>query len=152
MGPANLCHVLCSRAMGRVALTLLLIVAACAGTQVPTHNGYKKKAQPWKKAKTLKFDEKMEAKAEGDLNYAQYRRAAWYVADLPNAGQLELHLEITPPGESENEDFDLGFEVMDAGYRTIAKSDLEDEGAGDLTKSKTLLDLEPGKYYVHLYL
>lgn len=117
------------------------------------HNGYKgKKPQPWKKAKTLKFNDKLEAKAEGELSYPNFKRAVWYVADLQQPGQLELRLEITPPGDAVNEDFDLGFEVMDPGFRTIAKSDLEEADAGDLTKTKTLLDLEPGKYYVHLYL
>jgi hypothetical protein len=117
------------------------------------HNGYKgKKPQPWKKAKTLKFDDKMEAKAEGDLSYPGMKRAAWFAADLPQGGELDLRLEITPPGDGVNDEFDLGFEVMDSGFRTIAKSDLEDGDAGELTKSKSLLDLEPGKYYVHLYL
>ena len=140
--------------MGRAGLLLLLIVAACGGTQVPTHNGYKgKHPQPWKKAKTLKFDEKSEAKVEGGLDYADYRRAAWYAADLPTAGALDLRLEVTPPGDNVNEDFDLGFEVMDAGFRTIMKSDSEEgDEQHDLTKQKTLLDLEPGRYYVHLYL
>lgn len=131
-----------------------MLFVACGGTQVPTHNGYKgKKAQPWKKAKLLKFDEKSEAKVEGDLAYAEYRRAHWYQANLASAGQLELRLEITPPGDAVNDEFDLGFEVMDSGFRTIAKSDKEEgDDVGDLTKSKTLLDLEPGIYYIHLYL
>jgi hypothetical protein len=117
------------------------------------HNGYKgKKPAPWKKAKTLKFDDKLEAKAEGELSYPNYKRAVWYVADLTQPGQLDIRLEITPPGDAVNDDFDLGLEVMDPGFRTIAKSDLEEADAGDLTKSKSLLDLEPGKYYVHLYL
>ncbi len=118
------------------------------------HAGYKgKKPQPWKKAKTLKFDDKLEAKAEGELNYGNYKRAAWFVADLSQPGQLDLKLEITPPGDSVNDEFDLGFEVMDAGFRTIMKSDLtEGDDTGDLNKAKTLKDLEPGKYYVHLYL
>src|SRR5262249_48919488 len=111
-----------------------------------------KKPQPWKKAKTLKFDDKMEAKAEGDLSYPNFKRAAWYIADLQQPGELDLRVEITPPGDGVNDEFDLGFEVMDSGYRTIAKSDLEEGDAGELTKSKSLLDLEPGKYYVHLYL
>lgn len=129
-------------------------VAGCGGTQVPTHNGYKgKKAQPWKKAKQLKWDEKSEAKVEGELSYADYRRAHWYQADLASAGQLELRLEITPPGDAVNDEFDLGFEVLDSGFRSIAKSDKEEgDDVGDLTKTKTLLDLEPGKYYIHLYL
>lgn len=117
------------------------------------HNGYKgKKPQPWKKAKTLKFDEKNEAKVEGDLSYPDMKRAAWFVADLTQPGALDVRLEITPPGDGVNDEFDLGFEVMDPGFRTIAKSDLEESDAGDLTKQKSLLDLEPGKYYVHLYL
>lgn len=117
------------------------------------HNGYKgKKPQPWKKAKTLKFDDKLEAQVEGDLSYPDYKRAAWFIADLAQPGQLDVRLEITPPGDAVNDDFDLGFEVMDPEFRTIAKSDLEDSEAGDLTKTKSLLDLEPGKYYVHLYL
>lgn len=121
--------------------------------QVPQHSGYKgKKPQPWKKAKTLKFDAKLEAKAEGELSYPGMKRAAWFVADLPQPGQLDLKLEITPGGDGANEEFDLGFEVMDPGFRTIAKSDAEEADAGDLMKSKSLLDLEPGKYYIHLYL
>jgi hypothetical protein len=143
--------------MGRVSVLLLLIVAAaaCGGQQIPMHNGYKggDKATPWKKAKTLKFNDKNEAKAEGDLNYAQQKRAAWYVADLKSAGQLDLKLEITPPGDGTNEDFDLGFEVLDPGNRVIARSDLtEGDDTGEIQKSKSLLDLEPGKYLVHLYL
>jgi hypothetical protein len=141
--------------MGRLSLLVLLIVAACGGTQVPTHNGYKggSKAKPWKKAKTLKFDEKSEAKVEGDLSYPEQRRAAWYVADLKTPGQLDLKLEIIPPGDGTNEDFDLGFEVLDPGNRVIARSDKEEgDDAGEIQKSKSLLDLEAGRYLIHLYL
>jgi hypothetical protein len=42
--------------------------------------------------------------------------------------------------------------VFDPGNRVISKSDLEDESAGELTKTKSLLDLPPGKYLIHLYL
>ena len=121
------------------------------------HNGYKgKKPQPWKKAKAIKFtdkDGKLEAKVQGELEYASYKRAAWYVADLPKAGQLDLRLEIEPPGEAVNDEFDLGFEVLDDGFRTIMKSDLtEGDDTGDIQKQKSLKDLEAGKYYIHLYL
>src|SRR5574338_18973 len=148
----TICHVLSFVAMGRLSVLLLLIVAACGGTQVPMHSGYKgKNPQPWKKAKTLKFDDKHVAKAEGDLSYKRYKRAAWYVATLDQAGKLDLELEVTPP--TDEGEFDLGFEVLDSGFRTIAKSDLEEgDDAGELTKTKSLKDLEPGKYYVHLYL
>ena len=140
--------------MGRSFVLLLLIVAACGGAQVPTHNGYKgKKPQPWKKAKALKFDDKGEAKAEGELSYPNYKRAAWFAADLSQGGQLDVKLEITPPGDSVNDEFDLGLEVLDKDFRVIARSDLsEGDDTGDLQKSKSLKDLEPGKYYIHLYL
>jgi hypothetical protein len=141
--------------MGRALVSLLLIVAACGGTQIPMHNGYKggDKAKPWKKAKTLKFDDKNEAKADGVLNYANYKRAAWFAADLPSAGQLDLRLEITPPGEGGDDEFDLGFEVLDPGNRVIARSNKEEgDDIGELQKSKSLKDLEPGRYLIHLYL
>jgi hypothetical protein len=141
--------------MGRLPVCLLLIVAACGGVKVPTHNGYKggSKAKPWTKAKTLKFDEKSEAKVEGDLSYPERRRAAWFVADLQQPGQLDLKLEIVPPGDATNEDFDLGFEVLDPANRVIARSDLnEGDDSGEIQKQKSLKDLEPGKYLVHLYL
>lgn len=130
-----------------------LVLGACGGAKIPMHSGYKNdKLKPWKKAKVLKWDDKNEAKAEGDLNYGDYRRARWYEIDVPSHGTLTLKLEITPPGDAANEDFDLAIEVLDPGFRVIGKSDLEDGDAGELTKTKTLLDLDPGKYLVHLYL
>lgn len=132
---------------------LVAALCACGGAKVPSHSGYKSaKLKPWKKPKVLTWDEKLEAKTEGDLSYKNYRRARWFAVDLPAQGELKLRLEITPPGEETNEDFDLGLEVLDPGYRVISKSDLEDADAFELTKTKSLLDLEPGRYYVHLYL
>ncbi len=129
-------------------------LAACGGTQVPTHNGYKSdKAKPWKKAKDLKFDDKQEAKVEGDLSYPEMRRAAWFAANLSSNSQLDLRVEITPPGEATNEDFDLGVEVYDPHLRVISRSDLEEGGdAHELNKTKSLVDLVPGRYLIHLYL
>ena len=74
-----------------VSLSIVLgcAVTACGGPQIPTHNGYKpKEAKPWKKPKALKFDDKGEAKAEGDLSYPDMRRARWYELSLPSSGQL----------------------------------------------------------------
>jgi hypothetical protein len=143
--------------MGRFSVLVLLFVAgaACGGAQVPTHNGYKggSKASPWKKAKSLKFDDKSEAKVEGELSYADRRRAAWFVADLVQPGQLDLKLEVVPPGDGTNEEFDLGFEVLDPGNRVIARSDQQEgDDVGEIQKAKSLLDLEPGRYMIHLYL
>jgi len=137
----------------RWIVSLSVVLLACGGPQIPTHNGYKpKEAKPWKKPKALKFDDKQEAKADGDVSYPDMRRARWFQVDLPANGQLTLMLEITPPGDAVNDDFDLGMEVLDPSFRVIGKSDLEDEDAHELTKKKTLVDLAPGKYLIHIYL
>ncbi len=137
----------------RWIVILGVLLGACGGPKIPMHSGYKNdKLKPWKKAKVLKWDDKNEAKTEGDLNYAEYKRAKWIQIDIPSHGTLTLKLEITPPGDAANEDFDLAMEVLDPGYRIIGKSDAEESDAGELTKTKTLLDLDPGHYLVHLYL
>jgi hypothetical protein len=137
----------------RWIVSLSIVLMACGGPQVPTHNGYKpKEAKPWKKPKVLKFDEKNEAKADGDLSYPDMRRARWYQVELPSNGQLSLALEITPPGDAVNDDFDLAMEVLDPSFRVVSKADLEDEDAHELNKKKTLVELAPGKYLIHLYL
>jgi len=117
------------------------------------HSGYKSEAaKPWKKPKVLTFDEKSEAKTDGDLSYRDYRRARWFAVDLAANGELTVKVDITPPGESVNDDFDLALEILDPGFRVISKSDKEESDAGELAKSKTLLDLRPGRYLIHLYL
>jgi hypothetical protein len=129
------------------------LLVACGGPKVPLHSGYKnEKAKPWKNAKAIKLDAKNEGKADGSLNYASYNRARWYFVQLPSHGDLNLKLEITPPGDEANEDFDLAMEILDPGFRVISKTDKEEEDAGELNKNKPLFDLEAGKYYVHLYL
>lgn len=138
--------------MRRVAL-VLLAVAACGGPQIPQHSGYKNdKSTPWTKPKSLKWNDKNEAKADGFLDYGKFQRARWFALDLPSHGDLDIKVDINPPGDAVNEDFDLGVEVYDPGLRVIAKADAEDEGAGELNKKKSLKDLPPGRYLVHLYL
>jgi len=129
-----------------LSIVLACAVTACGGPQIPVHNGYKpKEATPWKKPKLLKFDAKGEAKAEGDLSYPDMRRARWFELSLPSSGQLTLALEITPPGDAVNENFDLGMEVLDPAYRVISKSDSEDEDATSLNTTMTLVELATGK-------
>ena len=104
-------------------------MTACGGPQIPTHNGYKaKEAKPWKKPKVLKLDDKKEAKVEGDVSYPDMRRARWFEVNLPANGELSIALEITPPGDAVNEEFDLGMEVLDPSFRVISKSELESGG------------------------
>ncbi|HEX7842306.1 MAG TPA: hypothetical protein VF469_32765 [Kofleriaceae bacterium] len=135
------------------SIVLVGVLTGCGGPQVPAHNGYKpKEAKPWKKPKALKFDDKMEAKADGDVSYPDMRRARWYEAALPSNGQLTISLEVTPPGDAVNDDFDLGLEVFDPHDRVISKSDLEDADAHELNKKKALVDLAPGKYLIHIFL
>jgi hypothetical protein len=145
--------------MRRGPLHLALIalgtaLAACGGAQIPMHNGYRADVtKPWLHPKKLKLDDKKaEAKAHGELSYPARRRAVWYAIDTPAPGELDLRVDITPPDESVDEDFDLGFEVFDPSYKVIAKSDADASDAGELTKTKKLLDLAPGHYLVHLYL
>ncbi len=139
--------------MRRLGLLALLALAACGGTQIPQHNGYKANAKPWKKFKTLKFDEKNEAKAEGDLSYPAQHRSAWFAIDMAGPGEVGFRIEVTPPGDAVNDAFDLGVEVLDAGYRMLVRKDNEEgDGQGDLNKQLAIKDQPPGRYYVHLYL
>jgi len=142
--------------MRRVVLVLAAsaaLGAACGGPQVPPHNGYKADVKkPWKKAKDIKLDDKGEAKADGSLSYGEYKRAHWYALDLPQTGALDLKLDITPPGDATNDDFDLAWEILDPGSRVISKSDLEESDAHELAKVKKLVDLVPGHYLIHVYL
>ena len=135
---------------------LLFAVAAtaCGGVQVPTHNGYKgEKVKPWKKPKTLKLNDKLEAKAEGDLSYADMRRAMWFAVDTVSLGTLDLRVEITPPGDATNDDFDLGMETYDAAtYKMLSRADLDEADAHELNKKQSLVELPAGKYLIHLYL
>jgi hypothetical protein len=138
--------------MRRIVLALV-VLGACGGTKIPTHSGYKsEKSKLWAKAKTLNFDEKMEAKAEGDLDYRAMRRAKWYALEIPSNGELSIKLEATPPGDEINDDFDLALEILDPGNRVISKADMEEEDVGELNKTRTLYDLAPGRYLVHIYL
>lgn len=132
---------------------MVLGLVACGGTKIPQHSGYRNdKASPWKKPKRLKLGDDNETKTEGYLSYAAQRRAKWYAVDVPGHGELDITLEITPPGDEVNEDFDLAMEVFDPKFRIISKSDLEEEDAGELNKTKTLVDLDEGRYRIHLYL
>jgi hypothetical protein len=140
--------------MHRAWLVLAIGVAACGGPQIPQHNGYKETTkQPWKKFKPLKFDAKGEAKVDGDLSYPDRRRAAWFGVDLTAPSTLAIRLDITPPGDAVNDDFDLGVEILDPANRPITRKDLEEgDSQHDLNKQLEAKDLQPGHYSIHLYL
>ena len=108
---------------GLLALGLLFgaPLAGC-GPKAPTHNGYKTKT-PWKKAKPITLDDKLEAKVKGELDYGEYKRAKWYSLDVPEDGQLALALQFTPTDDAG--DATVAMEVLDANFRVIS----EDEDA-----------------------
>ncbi len=136
-------------------LTLLVLggalaLAAC-GASIPEHNGYKSaKASPWRNPKAIKLDEKNEGKADGELDYPSQKRAKWYAVDLPSSGDLQVSVEANPANDSG--DFDLGMEIVGPGYRVLAKADLEDDDARELTKTRSAAGLPGGRYMIHLFL
>jgi len=140
--------------MRRVLAAIVVTAAACGGPQIPQHNGYKSaKATPWKKAKVIKFDDKGESKVEGDLSYAEMRRAAWYEVDLTQPGDLVVKADINPPGDGVDDNFDLGLEALDPANRMIKRLDLnEGDQQNENQKTMTLDGLAAGKYLVHCYL
>ena len=160
-----------------VSLTLGLSVAAC-GPKVPGHAGYKTKS-PWKKSKQLVLDEKLTAKAKGELDYGEYKRAKWYYLDLTTDGTLDLAMQFAPTDDAG--DATVAMEVLDSGFHVISEDEDapvvepkkgkggddedseddeeeedEDEDAegsgGDTQKTRQLTALKPGRYYVHLFL
>ena len=135
---------------------IVLAIAACGGPQVPMHNGYKSpKAQPWLKAKDFKLTDNngsQEAKAEGDLSYRAQKRAAWFNINLAKQSVVDIMVEDTPPGDAVNDNFDLGIELLDPGNRKVVRKDLEEGDETNADKKTIKKELEPGHYFLHLYL
>jgi hypothetical protein len=140
--------------MARALLLAAVVVptlVACGGSPVPLHNGYKKNnSSPWKKAAEIKLDDAHTGKADGDLDYKDYRRAKWYVVNLATDGDLAVDLDVTPPSDDK---FDLAIEVLDGtSFQVLAKGDKDDDDANETKKTKTLTGLKAGPYLIHLYL
>jgi hypothetical protein len=126
-----------------------VILAACGGADVPTHNGYKSaKATPWRKPTVLQLDDQGEAEVDDSVSYPKRLRARWFAVDLPTGGQLEVQVQTEPQGDR---DVDLGFEVLNEGYEVLVRADRDEEDAGEETKSRKLSRLPPGRYYIHVY-
>ncbi len=129
---------------------IALAVAAC-GPSIPDHSGYKSvKASPWRNPKVIKLDDNKEGKADGELDYPSQRRAKWYAIDLPSSGDLQVSVEANPANDSG--DFDLGMEIIGPGNRVMAKADIEDEDAMDLSKTRSVGGLDAGRVLLHLFL
>jgi hypothetical protein len=131
-------------------LGVALGLAAC-GPSIPDHSGYKSvKASPWRNPKVIKLDDNREGKADGELDYPSQRRAKWYAIDLPSSGDLQVSVEANPANDVG--DFDLGMEIVGPGNRVMAKADLEDEDAQELTKTRSVGGLDAGRVLLHLFL
>jgi hypothetical protein len=126
-----------------------VVLAACGGTDVPTHNGYKSpKATPWRKPTVLQLDDQGEAEADDTVSYPKRSRARWFAVDLPTGGQLEVQVQTEPQGDR---DVDLAFEVLNESYEVLVRADRDEEDAGEETKTRKLVKLRPGRYYIHVY-
>lgn len=138
------------RVLTSAILGIAFALSAC-GPSIPEHNGYKSaKASPWRNPKAIKLDENNEGKADGELDYPTLKRARWYAIDLPTAGDLQVSVEANPTNDTG--DFDLGMEIVGPGNRVLAKADLEDEDAQELTKTRSVAGLDAGRVLIHLYL
>lgn len=140
--------------MLRRMLPLCVVIgfaATACGPKAPTHNGYKSsRTKPWKKAKKLAWSDDFEAEVEDTVSYPKRKRAAWYEISAPRFGEFEFKLEATQLGEPRPE-FDLAFEIVDASGRVLVRADLEEEDAGEETKTRTITEVPAGLYWVHIY-
>jgi len=125
------------------------IAGTACGPAFPTHDGYPEAAkQPWKKPAKLALDGKLEAEVEGSVSYEQRNRARWYAVELPTPGELAIKFTYEPLGERE---FDLAFEVLGPNFNVLTTANAEDDDAKKDKKERTLYELAPGTYYVHVY-
>ena len=137
-----------------LASIALVSVAAACGPKVPTHNGYKqKRTKPWKKAKAVALDEANEAEIDGKVNWAKRRRARWYALTISDYGDLDIKMRSEQiGGEESEEEFDLAFELLNPAGKVLIVADKEEDDAGEEEKSRQLAELEPGTYWIHVYL
>lgn len=138
------------RRMLPLCVALGFAAIAC-GPKAPTHNGYKKnRKKPWKKAKKLEWSDDFEAEVDDKVDYPDRRRARWFEIEAPRFGELEIKLEATQLG-APRPDFDLAFELIDPNGRVLVRADVEEEDAGEEVKERTVTEVPPGYYLVHVY-
>ncbi len=108
------------------ALAALIVSGAC-GPTIPKHNG-ERYSKPWKKAKTLKFDEDNEAVVNGTVSYPKRVRSRWYEVNLPGDGEMTVKMDVSPLGG--RTDMNLGFEVLDDGWNVVTRRYPDPSGSG----------------------
>ncbi len=120
---------------GSVALAVVVALAPSVGCgpTIPKHNG-ERSSKPWKKAKTLSFDEDNEAVVNGTVSYPKRVRSRWYEVTLPGDGELTIKMDVSPLGG--RTDMNLGFELLDDGWNVITRRYPDPGGAGGAHKAK----------------
>ena len=127
----------------RRVLALLLVIGC--GPKAIEHSGYPDgETKPWNQPKTLKLDERYEAKVDGTVSYPKKDRARWFVVDLPADGKMtaSITIDARAPGA------DLGMEILDAGYNVVSK-----DGDDELQPKKERVadKVTGGRAYIHIY-
>jgi hypothetical protein len=125
-------------------LLVLLFLVGC-GPKTIDHSGYPAgDNKPWAKPKSLKLDERYEAKVDGTASYPKKERARWYVVELPADGKMTatITIDARAPGA------DLGMEILDAGFNVLSK-DADDELQPK--KERVADKITGGKAYIHIY-
>ena len=133
-----------------LSLCALLAISGCGGADVPEHNGYKSaRSRPWRNPTVLRLDDSLEGEVDDTVSYPKQQRARWYAVDLPSFGTLQIQVSVAEL--SDERQVDLAFEILDEGYRVVARADRHQDDAGDEQKIRTLKGRGPGRFYVHVY-
>jgi hypothetical protein len=141
-----------ARSAARLLPCALLVtaLAGCGGADVPSHNGYRSAtAKPWQRPTVLELDASLEAEVDDAISYPKRQRARWYAIDAQSSGDLHVQLALAELGDER--DVDLAFEILDEGYRVVARADRDEDDAGDEQKTRTAKGLRAGRHYVHVY-
>jgi hypothetical protein len=126
---------------------LWLASAGCAATAA-AHDGYPEAsaAEPWTDARELELDARGETEVIDTVSYTDRQRARWYAVELAAPGRLRARL--SPVTFGRDRPSELGLEVYDARFGLLGAGAGRQPG-GDLTQ--TADELEPGRYYVHVF-
>lgn len=140
---------------GAITTGSVLVIAAAlvgCGPRAPAHDGYRSAGfKPWQKPQVLELDDLGEVEVDDTVSYPKQRRARWFAVDLPAFGELEVRLTYAPLILGGTGELDLAFEVLNENYTVLMRADAGEDDAGDDKKSRTLYELDAGRYYVHVY-
>jgi hypothetical protein len=128
-----------------------IAMAASCGPAYPTHDGYPEaRRSPWEKPKVLELSSDREAEVDDSVSYVKRRRARWYAIDIPAFGEMDVRVSTSQLGKQDDE-FDLAFEILAPDGRVLIRADAEEDDAGDEVKTRSLAEMPPGRYLIHVY-